>query len=223
MRPRREQPLLLGGVLLEDVGLQGAAESMDVDALTLGGNDVAGEDPRRRAVDRHRYRHLVQRDAREQRLGVVQRRHRHAAPADLALAARVVGIQTHQGRHVERDREPRLPPFEQEPESLVRLGGRAIAGELTHRPQAPAIHRGVRAAREREHARQRLAGRRLVVHGIQRDAGTRGVIARFGRHVALMRSSHRARHARAPQRRRTGRRHATPAARRGRRRRPAPG
>ncbi len=43
--------------------------------------------------------------------------------------------------------------IEQEPEPLVRLGGRAEPGELAHRPQAPAVHRRVDAAGERELSR----------------------------------------------------------------------
>ena len=49
-----EQPLLLGDVLLEDVGLQGAVEQARVDAGPLGGDDHHAEDRHGRAADRHR-------------------------------------------------------------------------------------------------------------------------------------------------------------------------
>jgi hypothetical protein len=42
---------------------------------------------------------------------------------------------------------------EQVPEALVRLLGGAEAGELPHRPQPAAVHRGINAAGERERAR----------------------------------------------------------------------
>ena len=77
-----------------------------------------------------------------------------AAPADLALAARVVGVEAHQRRHVERDRQPALSVLEQEPVPRVRLRRRAEAGELPHRPERAPVHRGVDAARERERARR---------------------------------------------------------------------
>ncbi len=76
----------------------------------------------------------------------------HAAPADLALGSRVVGVETHQGRHVERDREPALSPFEEEPVAGVRLGGRAEPRELTHRPETTAVHRRVDPSGEGEGA-----------------------------------------------------------------------
>ena len=65
-----------------------------------------------------------------------------ALAADLAQDARVVGVQAHQRRHVERRREPRLPVFEQVAEALVGLRRGAEPRELAHRPQPPPIHRG---------------------------------------------------------------------------------
>ena len=52
-------------------------------------------------------------------------------------------------------REARLAVVEQVAEALVGLLGGAEAGELAHRPQPPAVHRRVHAARERELARER--------------------------------------------------------------------
>ncbi len=64
----------------------------------------------------------------------------------------VIRVVAHQRGHVERGREPRLPVLEQVAEADVRLLGRAEAGELPHRPEPPAVHRRVDAAREREGA-----------------------------------------------------------------------
>ena len=47
-------------------------------------------------------------------------------------------------------REPGLPVVEQIAEALVGLLGGAEAGELAHRPQAPAVHARIDAAGERE-------------------------------------------------------------------------
>ena len=67
----------------------------------------------------------------------------------------------HQRRHVERDRQPALAALEQEPVARVRLGGRAEAGELTHRPQPSPVHRGIHAARERIRAGRPEPARRV--------------------------------------------------------------
>ena len=143
----REAPLLLGDVLLQDVGLDRAAERLGRDALLLGGADVEGEQDRRRGVDRHRGRHPVERDAVEEVDHVVEGVDRHALDAHLAEAAGVVGVEAHQGRHVERRREAGLAVVEQVAEALVRLLGGAEAGELAHRPQPAPVHRRIDAAR----------------------------------------------------------------------------
>ena len=92
-------------------------------------------------VDRHRHRHLAEVDAGEQRLHVVERVDGDALAADLAEGARVVGVVAHQGGHVKGGREAGLAVVEQVVEALVGLLARAEAGELAHRPQAPAVHR----------------------------------------------------------------------------------
>ena len=119
------------------------------DALLLGGDHVVGEHDRRGRVDRHRHRHIAERDAGEQRLHVVERVDGHALAADLAQRPRMVGVVAHQRRHVEGRRQAGLPLVEQVAEALVGLLGRPEARELAHRPEAPAVHRRVDAARER--------------------------------------------------------------------------
>ena len=126
------------------------ASRSGADALALRRDHVEGQHHRRRRVDRHRRRHLAHVDPAEQRLHVVERVDRHALAAHLALRARVVGVVAHQRRHVERRRQARLAVVEQVAEALVRLLRRPEAGELAHRPQPPAVHRRVHAARERE-------------------------------------------------------------------------
>ena len=156
MRRRgREDPLLLRDVLLEDVRLNRAAQRCDRHALLLADARVEREQHRRRPVDRHRRRHLAERDAVEERLHVVERVDRDALAPDLAERARMVGVVAHQRRHVERRREARLPVLEQVAEALVRLLRRPEARELPHRPEPAAVHRLVHAARERELARAR--------------------------------------------------------------------
>ena len=59
------------------------------------------------------------------------------------------GSSSHQGRKVERDREPSPAVLEQVLEAGVRLGGAAVPGELPHGPEPAAVHRLVDAARVR--------------------------------------------------------------------------
>ena len=157
----REDVLLLRDVLLEDVRLDRPAQPLARDALLLADARVEREQDRRGRVDRHRRRHVAERDPREQRLHVLERVDRHAFAPDLAERPRVVRVVAHQRRHVERGRQTRLPVVEQVMEALVRLLGRAEAGELPHRPEPSAVHRRVDAARER--IRARVAEVALVV------------------------------------------------------------
>ena len=108
----------------------------------------------------------------EQRLHVVERVDGDALAADLAERARVVGVVAHQRGHVEGGREAGLAVVEQVVEALVGLLAGAEAGELAHRPQPPAVHRGVDAARVGVGAGQRRSGR-LGARARSRRAGRR--------------------------------------------------
>ena len=70
-------------VLLDDVVLGRAGEQLRVDAALAGQRDVQRQQPHGRAVDRHRRVHLLDRDAVEQHVQVVERVDRHADLADL--------------------------------------------------------------------------------------------------------------------------------------------
>ncbi len=141
----RKAPLLLGDVLLQDVGLDRAAQRLRREALLLGGADVEGEQDRRRGVDRHRGGDPIERDAVEEVDHVVEGVDRHPLDAHFAEAAGVVGVEAHQGRHVERRRETGLAVVQQVAEALVRLLGGAEAGELAHRPQPAPVHGRIHA------------------------------------------------------------------------------
>ena len=66
--------------LLEDVVLDRPRELLRLHPLLLGRGDVEREHRQHGAVHRHRHRHLVERDAVEERAGVVDRVDRHARP-----------------------------------------------------------------------------------------------------------------------------------------------
>ena len=105
-------------------------------------------------------------------------RDRDALLADLAAAHRVVGVVAHERGHVEGGREPVHAVLEQVLEARVRVLGRPEAGELAHRPEPAAVHRRLRAARERvpagvAHVAQvvGLAHARRIEHVGDRDPG----------------------------------------------------
>ena len=160
-RPRRTDPLLLRDELLEHVVLDRAGDLVPRDVLAFGYHQIHRQQHRGRAVDRHRGRYFVERDPIEQARHVVDRGYRDALASDLAARAFMVGVVAHQARHVERSRKAVLPLREQKMEAAVGVLGETEARELAHRPQPPAVHRFVHAARVRKLAR--IAERALVV------------------------------------------------------------
>ena len=117
------------------------------------GDDVTGEHRQHRAVHRHRHRHLVERDAVEEDLHVLDRVDRNSGLADVADDARMVAVVAAVGREVERDREPHLTGREI-------LGGRTRSippqwksPVLPDRPRPVRVHRRPRSAQIRREPR----------------------------------------------------------------------
>jgi hypothetical protein len=178
-----EEPLLLRDVLLEDVGLQRAVERADVHALAFGGDQVHAEDRDGGAADGHRRRGVAERDLVEEHVHVGGGVDRDAAVTDLAEGPRVVGVQAHEGGHVEGDRQAAAALGQDHPVTLVGLLGVAEAGELPDGPRPAAVAGGVQAAGEGELTRIadplevrdcRLVGR--AVDRLHLDAGQRGEV-----------------------------------------------
>ena len=142
----RKVNLVLSVKFLERVVLDRAPQLLPIEALVLGIGQIKGHHDRGRGVDRHRHRELADVDAIEQLPHVVDRVDRHAQPAHFAQRARVVAVQAHQRGQVEGRAQSGLSLADQEFESLVGLPRGAETGELPHRPQPPAIHRGMHAA-----------------------------------------------------------------------------
>ena len=183
MRPGFEQPLLLGDVLLEDVGLQGPVEAGDVGALALRGHEVHAEHGDRRSADGHGGGGLAERDPGEKHVHVGRGVDRDPAMTDLAERAGIVGVAAHQRGHVERDGQARTTRAQQHLVPLVRLPRVAEAGELPNGPCPAAVTGRIQPAGEGIltwpadplEARITGAGRRTVyrVHG---EPGQRGEV-----------------------------------------------
>ena len=112
-------------VLLEHVVLDRAAQLLGAHALLLADQLVEQQQDRRRRVDRHRGRDLVERDLVEADPHVLDRVDRDAGAAHLAQAERVVGVAAELGRQVEGHREPGRAVLDQVAVALVRLLGRS--------------------------------------------------------------------------------------------------
>ena len=130
------------------------------DALLLGDELVQQQQQRGGSVDRHRGRHLVERDAVEQHPHVLDRVDRHADLADLAVGDRGVGVVAHLGRQVEGHGQPGRAVRDQLVVARVGLGRGAEPGVLAHRPGPAGVHRGVDAAGVGVRARALPAARR---------------------------------------------------------------
>ena len=141
-------------VLLEDVVLDRAADLGPRYALLFRDGEVHREQDRRRRVDRHRGRHLAERDAVEERPHVLDAVDRYADPTDFAAGGRSVRVVADLGGQVEGDGEAGRALFQEIAVAAVRLRGAGVAGVLAHGPQPLAVHVLVEPAGEGE-----LAGR----------------------------------------------------------------
>ena len=173
--PRREDELLLGLVLLQDVVLQGAPEALARDAGRLGVGDEEGEHHRGRGVDGHRGGDRREVDPLEQVVDVGERVDRDPAATDLAQGHRVVRVEPEQGRHVESRRQARPAGGDDLAEPSVGVERRAEAREHAHRPQPRAVHRGVDAPGVGVEARVLARGRAVDrLEGDPREGGEAG-------------------------------------------------
>ena len=128
-------------VLLDDVVLGRAAQAGLGHAAFARERDVEREQPHRGAVDRHRRVHLLERDAVEQHVHVVERHDRHADLADLGPRERMIGVVAALGRQIERDRQPGLPRREVPAVQLVRRARARVPRVGAKDPGLVARHR----------------------------------------------------------------------------------
>ena len=135
-------PRAAGGVLLQHVVLDRAAQLLAGHALPLAGGDVEGQQDRRRAVDREARADLVEGNAGEEDLHVGQGVDGHADPADLLLHLGIVGVVAALRGQVERHRQARAAALEEQAVAGVRLLRCAEARVLAESPQTIGVAAG---------------------------------------------------------------------------------
>ena len=135
--------------LLEDVVLDRTGQLVERAALLQSGYDVEGQHGQHGAVHGHRHRHLVERNAVEKHLHVLDRADRHAGLAHVAHHARVVGVVAAVRRQVERHRQTLLACGEVAAVECVGLLGGRETRILADGPRTHHVHRRVGTAQER--------------------------------------------------------------------------
>ena len=138
---------------LENVVLDRARKLGAVMALLFARDDEIGEDRDHRAVHRHGDRDLIERDAVEEDLHVLDRVDGHAGLAHIALHPGVVAVIAAVGGEVESDGNTLLARGQGTAVEGVRFLGGGEARVLPDRPGTACVHRGLHAAGE-----GRLAG-----------------------------------------------------------------
>ena len=129
-------------------------------------NDKKGEDRNDRAVHRHRYRHLIERNAVEQDFHILNAVNRNASLADIANNARMVTVIATMRGKVEGDRKALLSSGQVAAiKGVGFLGGRE-ARILADRPWAACIHGCAHTTRERRKAGK--PGIASILRGIKR-------------------------------------------------------
>ena len=166
--------------------------SFSGDALLLAGHDEAGQHRQHGAVHRHRDGDLLERDAVEEDLHVLDRVDGHAGLADVAGDARMVRVVAAVGGEVEGHREALLARREVAAVEGVRLLGGGEARVLAHRPGAVGVHGRARAAQE---GRRCPAVVSTPLEALEVRGGVEGLdarpsgVSRRGRRGSLPRSS----------------------------------
>ena len=146
----------------EDVVLDRARQLRRRHALLFRRDDIERQHGQHRAVHGHRHRHLVERDAGEQRPHVVDRIDRDARHADVAADARMIRIIAAMGGEIEGDRKALLPRGEIAAIEGVGILGRGEAGILPHGPGLVDIHGRIRPAQKRRDAGEGIDRRQAL-------------------------------------------------------------
>ena len=135
-----------GQVFFEDIVLDGAGKLLLLDALFLGGHDVAGQDGQDGAVHGHGDAHLVQGNLVEKHFHIFDRIDGYAGFAHVAHDPGVVRIVAAVGGQVEGHGKPLLAGGQIAAVKGIGFPGRRKTGILADGPGASGIHGGHGAA-----------------------------------------------------------------------------
>ena len=142
--------------LLEDVILDRAGEGRGSDSLFLSRDDVRRHHRQHRPVHGHGHAHLVERNAVEQDLHVLDRIDRNTRLSDITLHARMVGVVPAVGGQIEGHGKALLTGGEISPVERIGLLGRGEARILADGPWSAREHGGPRTPQEGSESRQPL-------------------------------------------------------------------
>ena len=165
-------------VLLEDVVLHGAGELLHVGSGAAGDGNVERQQNARRRVDGHRGGDLVERDAVEEPLHVLDGVDGHSHFTDLAECHGIVGVIADLRGQVESYRQPRGPVRNEEFVTAIALFRVSHPGVLTHGPETTAVHRGLDAAREGVFAGEAEVALRIKICEVGGSVDGLGLICR---------------------------------------------
>ncbi len=142
--------------LFQNIVLNGAGKFFGCDALLFSRHDEVCENGDHRPVHRHRDAHLVERNAVEQDLHVLDGIDRNARLADIAGHARMIAVISAMCRQIERNRKAHLPGGQILAIEGVGFFGCRKARILANGPGPARIHRAAHTAHERHLAGQRV-------------------------------------------------------------------
>ena len=149
--------------LLEDIVLDRAGQFGPRTALLFARHDEIGEDRNDRAIHRHGDRHVLQRDAIEQDLHVLDAVYGDTRLANIAFDTRMIAVIAAMGGEIEGDRQTFLASGQIAAIEGIAFLGRRKARILADCPGAAGIHGGARTAREGGETRQAIE----VIHAFQ--------------------------------------------------------
>ena len=155
-RRRRIDERVAHHELLEDVVLDGARQLVLRHALLLCCRNVEGQNRQHRPIHRHADAHLVERDAFKKAFHVFDAVNGHAGLAHVSFHAFMVAVVPPVRRKVKCHAQALLASREVAAVKRVALLGRREARVLTNGPWPHRVHRRVRSAEVRRHARPKV-------------------------------------------------------------------